>query len=110
MAEESQESLSRKVVEMYNSGVNVRDIASSLGLSMSTIYRILKSSGVKMRRRKYVTRGRVSDEELEKIIRLYLEGKSIYEIAKIVDRPVSTIYYVVKKFGEWRRASTTQTS
>ncbi len=64
---------------------------------MSTIYRILHSYGVKLRRKAYTTRGRVSEEEKELILRLYREGKSVYEIAKIVKRPVSTVHYVLKR-------------
>ena len=89
--------ISRRVREMYERGVKVSEIARILGLSMSTIYRILHSEKVKLRRRAYRTRGRVSEEERDLILKLYREGKTIYEIAKIVKRPVSTVHYVVKR-------------
>ncbi len=89
--------VAKKVRELYEKGVKVSDIARELNLSMSTIYRILHSQGVKLRRKAYVTRGRVTEEEKEVILRLHEEGKTVYEIAKIVKRPVSTVHYVLKR-------------
>jgi len=43
---------------------------------------------------------RVSEEERRLIQRLREQGYSIYEIARRLNRPVSTIYYVVKRLGE----------
>jgi len=94
------EEIARKVKERYERGEKVSDIARDLGLSMSTIYRILHSQGVKLRRKTYTTRGRVSEEEKNRILELFKQGKSVYEIAKIVKRPVSTVHYVIKRSKE----------
>ena len=85
---------------MYRRGVNVSEIAEKLELSMSSIYRIIRSRGLSMRRGSYKSRGRISREELEKIVEMRRKGKSIYEIAKRLDRPPSTIFYVLKRHEE----------
>ncbi len=94
-----EEVIARKVVQMYQEGRSVKEIAEELGISMSTIYRLLAKKGVELRRRKYRARGRLTPEELEKIKKMYLEGKTIYAIAKELDRPTSTIYYALKRMG-----------
>ncbi len=94
-----EELIARKVVQMYLEGRSVKEIAEELGISMSTIYRLLAKKGVTLRRRKYNARGRLTQEELEKIRRMYLEGRSIYSIAKELGRPTSTIYYALKRMG-----------
>jgi excisionase family DNA binding protein len=94
-----EEVIARKVVQMYLEGRSVKEIAEELGISMSTIYRLLAKKGVELRRRKYRARGRLTPEELEKIRKMYVEGKTIYAIAKELDRPTSTIYYALKRMG-----------
>ncbi len=91
--------IASKVVTMYIEGRSVKEIAEELGISMSTIYRLLNKRGVKLRRRRYRSKGRLSEEELEEIKRMYLEGKTIYTIAKSLGRPPSTIYYALKRLG-----------
>ena len=94
-----EELLARRVVEMYIEGRSIKSIAEELGISMSTIYRLLAKKGVTLRRRKYHARGRLKEEELEKIKKMYMEGKTIYMIAKELGRPPSTIYYALKRMG-----------
>ncbi len=94
-----EEVIAQKVAEMYKEGRTVKEIAEELGLSMSTIYRLLAKKGVQLRRKPYKARGRLTPEELEQIKQLYQQGESIYSIAKKLNRPASTIYYALKRMG-----------
>lgn len=89
------------VEELYNNGVPVKEIAKRCGNSMSTVYKSLErleaEGRIKRRKGRYRRHRRLSGDELEEIRRLYVEGKTIYEIAKILDRPESTIYYALKR-------------
>ena len=91
------------VEELYNKGVPVREIARRCSNSMSTVYKALERleemGRVKRRKGRYKRHRRLTEEEIEEIKKLYMSGKTIYEIAKIMDRPESTIYYVLKRLG-----------
>lgn len=95
------EAAAAKLVAMYRNGVAVEDIMRHFNLqSPHCIYVILRWYGVEPNRRgRYRTRGRLSPEELERIKQMYLEGKSVYAIAKELGRPPSTIYYALKRMG-----------
>ena len=67
-AKDPEEVIADKVVSMYIEGYSVKSIAEELGISMSTIYRLLAKRGVKFRRRKYRSKGRLTQEELEEEI------------------------------------------
>jgi len=91
------------VEELYNKGTPVKEIASRCHNSMSMVYKALRrlerEGRIKRRRKGYRHRGYLGSEELEEIARLYREGMSLYAISKKIDRPVSTVYYAVKKLG-----------
>jgi len=91
------------VEKLYNQGIPVKEIAKHCGNSMSTVYKALdrlEAMGrIRRRKGRYRRHRRLSDEELEQIRRLYLSGASVYEIAKRLDRPESTIYYALKRLG-----------
>lgn len=91
------------VEKMYREGKPVKEIAKMCSNSMSTVYKALdrlEAMGrVKRRKGHYKRHRRLTEEEIEEIKKLYLEGASIYEIAKRLDRPESTIYYALKRLG-----------
>ncbi len=90
------------VEKLYKEGVPVKEIARQCG-SMSTVYRALdrlEAMGrIRKRRGHYTKHRRLSKEELEQIKKLYEQGASIYEIARRLNRQVSTIAYALKKLG-----------
>jgi len=93
-----------KIVEkLYKEGIPVKEIAKHCGNSMSTVYKVLdrlEAMGrIKRRRGHYTKHRRLSEEELEQIKKLYTQGASIYEIARRLDRPESTVYYALKRLG-----------
>ena len=53
-------------------------------------------NGLKKERRRYRY---LEPEEIIEIINLYLRGESIYSIAKRLNRPFSTVQYVLKRYG-----------
>ncbi len=91
------------VEKLYNEGKPVKEIAKLCGNSMSTVYKALdrlEAMG-RVRRRKghYKRHRRLTEQELREIERLFRDGASIYEIAKRLNRPESTIYYALKRLG-----------
>ncbi len=89
----------RTIVELYKKGLPVREIAAKTGASLSTIYQALRKCGEEPSRRKVTYRGRLTEEELMEIKKLYTSGESIYGIARRLGRPPSTIYYALKRMG-----------
>lgn len=88
-----------ELVKLYKQGVPLDVLKIRYGLrSAHCIYVILSMYGIKAQRNPHKKkRKRLSEEELEQIKKLYKQGASIYEIAKRLDRPVSTIAYTLKK-------------
>ena len=95
------EAAAAKLVAMYRSGVPIQQIMRHFNLqSPHCVYVILRWYGVEPQRRgRYKARGRLGPEELERIRRMYLEGRSIYAIAKELGRPPSTIHCALKRMG-----------
>ncbi len=91
------------VEELYKNGVPVREIAKHCSNSMSTVYKALERleemGRIQRRKGRYKRHRRLTRDELEEIKKLYEEGRTIYEIAKMLNRPESTIYYALKRLG-----------
>ncbi len=91
------------VEKLYNEGKPIKEIVKHCHNSMSVVYkainRLEKQGKIKRRRKNYNHRGYLTQEELKKIEKMYREGMSLYAISKKMGRPVSTIYYAVKKLG-----------
>jgi predicted transcriptional regulator len=91
------------VEKLYKNGVPVKEIAKQCGNSMSTVYKALEKleamGRIKRRKGRYKGHRRLTDEELQTIAEMYKSGASVYEIAKRLGRPESTIYYALKKLG-----------
>ena len=88
-----------EIIREYAAGVRVRDILERHGIGASTLYRILSEAGVERRGRKtrgYVYR-RVSREEAELAHRLRSMGLGVRTIARILGRPASTVYTILKR-------------
>ncbi len=90
----------KKLVEEYLSGIPVQELMEKYGLSATKLYNILSKYGVPRRapRRSHSHR-RITPEEVEEIRKLYEQGASVYEIAKRLKRPISTVYAVLKRLG-----------
>ena len=91
------------VEKMYKEGTPVKEIVKRCGNSYSTVYkalRILEQEGrITLRKGHYKSAIRVTEEELKKMIELYRSGYSIYRIAKILRRPIATVYQALKRAG-----------
>ncbi len=90
----------KKLVEEYLSGTPVQELMEKYGISATKLYNVLSKYGVPRRipRRSHEHR-RITPKEVEEIRRLYKEGASVYEIAKKLKRPISTVYAVLKRLG-----------
>lgn len=102
MQKRSEEYIQR-VVDMYNSGLEAKEIAEKEGKNPRTIQDILRKANVTRRSRKGETR--VDKEYLEKIKSLYEEGKTAEEIGKILGKSGKTIGFHLKKLGIQPRSS-----
>ncbi len=91
------------VEKLYNEGKPIKEIVKYCHNSMSVVYkainRLEKQGRIKRRRKNYNHRGYLTDDELKKIKDMYKKGLSLYAISKKLGRPVSTVYYAVKKLG-----------
>ncbi|MCE4614604.1 MAG: helix-turn-helix domain-containing protein [Desulfurococcales archaeon] len=91
------------VEKLYKEDKPIKEIVKHCHNSMSVVYkainRLEKQGRIKRRRRNYNHRGYLSKDELNKIKRMYKQGTSLYAISKKLGRPVSTVYYAVKKLG-----------
>lgn len=76
------------VVKLYNAGKSPEKIAEIVGCCADNVYRILRSSGVKFRYRKF------TDEQLESLLN---EGKSKSECSRILGVNPNTIYRRTKR-------------
>ena len=96
MQKRSEEYIQR-VVDMYNLGLEVKEIAEKEKKNPKTIQDILRKANVIRRSRKGETR--VDKEYLEKIKSLYEEGKTAEEIGKILGKSGKTIGFHLRKLG-----------
>lgn len=81
-----------EIVNLYNSGVSVSEIASRLGASVPTIYNVVRDardSGANLAPRK-----RKADKRA--IVDLYNSGVGVSEIASRLGVSVSTVYNVMR--------------
>ncbi|AEM38943.1 hypothetical protein Pyrfu_1075 [Pyrolobus fumarii 1A] len=89
-----------QLVREYMEGVPVQQLLEKYNISTTKLYEILKKHNVPHRssRRSHSHR-RVTPDEIEEIEKLYKQGATVYEIAKKLERPVSTVYAVLRRLG-----------
>ena len=81
-----------KTAELYNSGLKIREIAESIGVSVGTVNRDIKE----LREEGKVKN--INKKEIEKsVLELYNQGVEIKEIAERLKLPVGTINIYTKK-------------
>ncbi len=89
-----------ELVREYREGKPVQYLLEKYGISTTKLYEILRRHGVELRaKKKGHKRRRLTEEEVEEIKRLYQSGVNVYQIAKRLGRPVSTVYAVLKREG-----------
>jgi DNA invertase Pin-like site-specific DNA recombinase len=85
-----------RAIELYKQGVPIKRIVEEVHISTKTLYKALKERGEKLRKSSH---RKLTEEEIERIKRLYLEGYSIYRIAKEFGLRPSRVYNVLKKLS-----------
>ena len=92
-----------KTIELYNEGIDIKEIAKRLNTSHVTInkyIRELKEEGkIQKRKRKSINKG----ENKKKTLELYNEGIDIEEIAKRLNVSDATIYNYMRELKEERK-------
>ena len=98
------EEISKKIIELWNSGSSKTDISKQFGIKESTVYQILyraKKQGIEVRNETNVRYIRAR-ERTKKIVELWNSGSSKTDISKQFGIKESTVYhilYTVKKQG-----------
>jgi len=85
------------IVKMHREGKPVSEIARELKRSTSAVYSHLKRLGVESEKKK--KERKLTEEEIEAIVKMYKGGKSIYEIAREIRRSPYAVYSHLKKMG-----------
>ncbi|AFK51704.1 hypothetical protein TCELL_1281 [Thermogladius calderae 1633] len=85
-----------RAIELYKQGAPIKKIVEEVHISTKTLYKALKERGEKLRKSSH---RKLTEEEIERIKRLYLEGYSIYRIAKEFGLRPSRVYNVLKKLS-----------
>jgi DNA-binding CsgD family transcriptional regulator len=84
-------------------GLSLAQIGKRVGLEKSTVSYHLRRYGLKpVNQGRAANRGGLSEATLEELVR---EGLTLTEMARQLDRSVSTIRYWLKKYGHWPLAA-----
>ena len=92
-----------RILELYNQGIEIVEIAKELDVSGATVYRYIKELKEEGRIQKSETvrkRSAKKEENKERTLELYNQGIEIEEIAKRLDMAVVTIYRYIKELKE----------
>jgi len=79
-----------KMIEMANSGIKSKDIATEFNTHPANVCQILKKNGVSRR---------LTTEKHAEILHMYLNGVEVPEIAKKFDVTYGAVVYIVDKYG-----------
>lgn len=96
--------MSKEELEGYLAeGLSLTQIGKRVGLEKSTVSYHLKKYGLKpVHQGRAANRGGLSDAMLAELVR---EGLTLTEMARRLDRSVSTVRYWLKKHGHWPLAA-----
>ena len=97
------------VEELYKSGTPVSEIVRNCGTGYKTVYKaiheLIRENKIPgLRRRHRGTRKPLSPIETETILEMWRNGVPAREIARKTNRPLSTVYYVLRKHGQTTQA------
>ena len=85
------------LVDRYEAGATVYDLAREFSIARTTAAKQLKAAGVTMRC------GPLTDEEIARAIELYSEGLSLVAVGKALSRDHAAIWRALKAAGVERR-------
>lgn len=90
-----------KMIELYNKGIPVVDIAYQLGLNKTTVHRYLSKTGTKhVDYNDSIQAGkRLTERQKNEIVALYKRGDKVTEIAKNSGTSVDALYRHIRKEG-----------
>ena len=84
---------------LYNSGVKVKDIADKYSVSVGTICTVFKKAGIPKRKNRNVKHSRFTNEDIEKMKRMYESGISCPKIGEIYHIDKSHVARLLKSIG-----------
>jgi transposase-like protein len=89
----------QRALDLYNTGLNLPDIAKSMGVSYKSVYLAFKTRGVKAERYPTLKLG----WDVEYAIKLKSDGKSLRDIAKLLGKSHNTISSGIKNHIKRRK-------
>jgi len=94
----------RAMVDLYNSGYSIKEVAEQMGCSYPTAWRILHEEGVRVRNNAGIKEKNFSEEELNELVAKYQAGYTLEELASLFSCSFSTIALRLKERGIERRS------
>lgn len=88
----------KQITELYQSGMSINALYKKYGYSWAIAKRVLDKYEISPRQ--YEKASEVTQEEVEKVIKLHNEGTTPFQIAKIMNRSYITINRILKKY-DW---------
>ncbi len=88
-----------QMVQMYNNGLTCKDIAEKLSYNIKNVWNVIsgvshsKETGIQKIKK---TKGLLTSEQIDYILKLHSEGNNATEISKIIDSHVSVIDRILK--------------
>ena len=86
----------QKVITLYESGLNLRDITEKTGISYNTIRRVFKIIGVPLRQRGAAQR-KFTDEEEQFFLKCLKKGLSLQDLATLKGMSRSNMWNIIRK-------------
>lgn len=96
MAKAISEETAKAIKGLYTSGMSAREVAETLGVNVTTVYRSLDRAGIEREKKSAV---RLTDAQKVKIIELYRDGETLESICKQVGCSKPTLYRYINKTG-----------
>ena len=93
----SEVSKSEKMRRLFDLGLEVKEIANIMGVKYNFVYNVI-SNYVNIEDIEVIKENKGGKKE--RIIELFLEGKSNKEISKILRTNYNYVYKVIKEYGE----------
>jgi len=77
----------------YREGMTTRQLSEYYGIGKTSVTKLLRLGGVPLRYQS------LSAEQLRQAAQLYKNGKSVAQVAKVLELPSSSVYDALKRTG-----------
>lgn len=98
------ETMQKLIIDMFDNGNSLYHIAEELMLDRNTVYKYLLREGKVEPDLEVIANGRkrYSQEEIQKVVKMYRSGVPVREINEVTGMSIPSIYNHVRKSGKLR--------